>query len=187
LSAASSSSSTLSPASLTASFNTDAPVAAFGKPDPFNVDLSAGSLSASYPIAVPAGPGGLTPPINLTYSSAGVAEQHNPQAAAGQTNWKDSWLLNDPYGSASELIPPTSVTATFNEDSGHGLSASPITWHTAPENHDKVVSITPILQGDPAAVSWGANRIDIFVRGTDNALWHKWWDNYWSSWENLGG
>ena len=27
----------------------------------------------------------------------------------------------------------------------------------------------------PDAVSWGPNRIDTFVRGTDNALWHKWY------------
>jgi hypothetical protein len=26
------------------------------------------------------------------------------------------------------------------------------------------------------AVSWGPDRLDIFVKGTDNALYHKWWD-----------
>jgi repeat uncharacterized protein DUF346 len=41
---------------------------------------------------------------------------------------------------------------------------------------------------DPTAVSWGANRIDVFARGPDNALWHKSWDgNIWSGWESLGG
>jgi hypothetical protein len=29
--------------------------------------------------------------------------------------------------------------------------------------------------GGPAAVSWGPNRIDTFVIGTDSAMWHKWW------------
>jgi C1A family cysteine protease len=44
------------------------------------------------------------------------------------------------------------------------------------------------LSSAPAAVSWGANRIDVFGRGTDNALWHKWWDGRaWSGWESLGG
>jgi hypothetical protein len=32
-----------------------------------------------------------------------------------------------------------------------------------------------VLTSDPDAVSWGANRIDVFVRGTNLALWHKWW------------
>lgn len=43
------------------------------------------------------------------------------------------------------------------------------------------------LTSVPAAVSWGGNRLDLFVRGIDNALWHKWWDGGWSIWENLGG
>jgi len=29
----------------------------------------------------------------------------------------------------------------------------------------------------PAAVSWGSGRIDVFVKGTDNALWRRWYDN----------
>jgi len=28
----------------------------------------------------------------------------------------------------------------------------------------------------------------VFVRGTDNGLWHKWWDGgRWNGWEPLGG
>ena len=44
------------------------------------------------------------------------------------------------------------------------------------------------LQAGPSAASWGPNRLDIFVRGTDNAMWHKWWDgSAWKGWESLGG
>ncbi len=44
------------------------------------------------------------------------------------------------------------------------------------------------LASDPAAVSWASGRLDVFVRGGDNALWHKWWDgSRWSGWESLGG
>ena len=40
----------------------------------------------------------------------------------------------------------------------------------------------------PAAVSWGPNRIDCFVVGTDRAVWHRWWDGTaWRGWESLGG
>ncbi|MEH2385895.1 MAG: hypothetical protein V7K14_08975, partial [Nostoc sp.] len=35
--------------------------------------------------------------------------------------------------------------------------------------------------------SWASGRLDVFVRGTDNALWHKWFDGGWSGWESLGG
>lgn len=27
-----------------------------------------------------------------------------------------------------------------------------------------------------SAVSWGSNRLDIFGLGTDNAMYHNWWD-----------
>ena len=42
--------------------------------------------------------------------------------------------------------------------------------------------------GDPAACSWGADRIDLFARGRDGALWHCWYEPAgWQPWESLGG
>jgi hypothetical protein len=48
---------------------------------------------------------------------------------------------------------------------------------------------TGLLQGSPAAVSWGPGRTDVFVRGGGNALVHKWFANgVWSrGWEDQGG
>lgn len=48
------------------------------------------------------------------------------------------------------------------------------------------INSPPNLSG-PASVSWANGRIDIFIRGTDNALWHKWFQGGWSNWESLGG
>jgi Repeat of unknown function (DUF346) len=39
----------------------------------------------------------------------------------------------------------------------------------------------------PAASSWAPGRLDVFVRGTDNQLWHKWYAAGWSGFEALGG
>jgi Repeat of unknown function (DUF346) len=37
-------------------------------------------------------------------------------------------------------------------------------------------------------VSWGPNRIDVFVQGMDDHLGHFWWDgSQWRGWEDLGG
>ena len=33
-----------------------------------------------------------------------------------------------------------------------------------------------ICASEPAAVAWGPNRLDVFVLGTDQAVYHKWWD-----------
>jgi hypothetical protein len=40
----------------------------------------------------------------------------------------------------------------------------------------------------PAACSYGIDREDVFVEGTNGALYHKWKDTgAWSGWENVGG
>lgn len=36
--------------------------------------------------------------------------------------------------------------------------------------------------------SWGSNRLDVFGRGSEHALWHKFWNGLgWSAWEFVGG
>src|SRR2546428_7309997 len=51
-----------------------------------------------------------------------------------------------------------------------------------------VESVGGYAASGPAVTSWGANRLDVFVRGWDNALYHKWWNgSAWSGWESLGG
>ncbi len=40
----------------------------------------------------------------------------------------------------------------------------------------------------PAAVVRGEHGVDLFAKGMDNAIWHKWWDGRnWSDWESLHG
>ena len=48
-------------------------------------------------------------------------------------------------------------------------------------------SLGGILTSGPGASSWSSGRLDVFVRGTDSAMWHKWYENGWSDWESLGG
>jgi len=135
---------TLGDPSTSMSWNTHSPVASFGNPDPFNVDLSGGGLTGSYPIELPPAPGGTLPPVQLSYGSAGVNENHGPQASApwvgegwnlslgsvswsehnvtancaptcGNT-WQSSWQISDPYGTGSELIPDDFRMSTYWDD-----------------------------------------------------------------------
>jgi hypothetical protein len=47
---------------------------------------------------------------------------------------------------------------------------------------------TILAKGEPAVASWGYGRLDLFIRGTDDQLWHKYWTNgNWSDWGRLGG
>src|SRR5262245_40761060 len=49
-------------------------------------------------------------------------------------------------------------------------------------------SLGGIILEEPNCVSWGPNRIDCFARGTNAAMFHRWWNgSAWGGWENLGG
>ncbi|TQJ31153.1 matrixin family metalloprotease [Microbacterium sp. SLBN-146] len=48
-------------------------------------------------------------------------------------------------------------------------------------------SLGGVLTSGAGVSSWASGRLDLFVRGTDNALWHKWFNGGWSHWETLGG
>lgn len=39
----------------------------------------------------------------------------------------------------------------------------------------------------PTASSWGADRVDVFMLGGENAVWHMWYDGEWNDWELPGG
>ena len=48
------------------------------------------------------------------------------------------------------------------------------------------------MAGNPTVVSWAPGRLDIFCRGLDGAVNHKWWDGAsWgpsaADWQSLGG
>ena len=66
---------------------------------------------------------------------------------------------------ATLSVAATPATASF--DSWESLGANPV--------------------GESASVSWGLDRIDVFARGTDNHLWHRWYQDSWGPWEDLGG
>jgi outer membrane protein assembly factor BamB len=49
-------------------------------------------------------------------------------------------------------------------------------------------SLGGTLTSSPDASSSGANAVNVFVRGTDNALWYRTWNGTtWSAWATLGG
>ena len=45
-----------------------------------------------------------------------------------------------------------------------------------------------VITEGPGAASWAGNRLDVFVKGSDNHMHHRWWDGVgWRGWEDLGG
>lgn len=73
----------------------------------------------------------------------------------------------------------------YDAVSGRG---SPIVSTLMSDFGGGVDSLGGVVTAAPAVSSWGNRRLDLFARGTDNALLHKWWDgSTWRGWESLGG
>jgi len=68
-----------------------------------------------------------------------------------QVQWEDSWQLSDGYGTAAELVPPNVNVSTYTDDTGNGITPSPVVWHTAPETRARVISYQS--PGPPAGLS----------------------------------
>ena len=85
---------------------------------------------------------------------------------------------------------PAGVTAAvvdlgaFSADPGGTFTAYP---DGTPQPATTTLSY-PAAGAGPAVTSWASNREDLFVRGADNAIWHRYWisGTGWSAWESLG-
>jgi hypothetical protein len=71
------------------------------------------------------------------------------------------------------------------------VNTSGTLWYTPYGNSSTWNSLGGVCTASPAAVSWGNTlRFDVFVRGSDGALWHIYSNDggsTWSNWESLGG
>ena len=90
------------------------------------------------------------------------------------TGWGDGGYFKIAYGQAG-----IDTTYPFHGAAGVKLPGTQFSgWE----------DLGGILTSRPQAESWGPNRIDVVARGTDSAVWHRWWDgSSWKGWESLGG
>ena len=117
----------------------------------------------------------------------------NPAGQAYQVSGFPGVWARD-YSAAKVIVNPTSAAITLNVPGyvdSSGQPASPITI----EPNDGVILRSWIPLGGqiasgtaPAASSWGSGHLDLFVEGTNGALYRKsCTGSTWSGWENLGG
>jgi hypothetical protein len=121
---------------------------------------------------------------------------------AGQERW-DTWF-NTTMNCTRELYwdDATSLGLKYNlvnQDDLRGVGIWTLNYGGgAPELWNELASrfttptswtaLTGILTSAPDASSWGANRLDAFVRGTDNRIWQDTWNSAsWSGWHALSG
>lgn len=122
---------------------------------------------------------------------APVVQLWNPASRydvpGGTHGWAPTW--GDMTGRwASSPTYATSIFTLYNSlRVANGLPAEILSTGTAPEWR-AWEPLGGALVGGPDVASLGANQLDVYVRGTDDQLWHKWWTGVaWSGWSSLGG
>jgi hypothetical protein len=81
---------------------------------------------------------------------------------------------------------PAASTSTWTEI--YAVDTSGTLWNTS-QGTGTWNYVGGVCTSSPAAVSWGSNnaRDDVFVRGSDGAVWQIYNQNGWSGWIPLGG
>ena len=113
--------------------------------------------------------GGVNPDAVYSASWSGDCSSLATSNLSGQTNWSPAAAT---MGNGAHYVVTGTDSAAYQYIPATG-------WQ----------SLGGTSVGTPGAVSWDHNnRLDVFVRGSDNAMYHKWWDGTsWSVWESLGG
>jgi hypothetical protein len=118
----------------------------------------------------------------------------SPTSVSGQTGGPTAPLVTKLVGGTLAGTGPAASTA-FGTRNGQteifAVDTSGTLWNTSivPGSNGTWNSLGGVCTSSPAAVSWNTTylRLDVFVRGADGALWHKYFQNAWSNWESLGG
>ncbi len=131
------------------------------------------------------------------------------QSTAATTMWDSSWVTNVASNFTNEpLVSATSWSLNRFDLFVRGTDGAIYTKHydgAAPPGADNShwypsmfgwTYLGGFITGTPEAVSWGPNRIDIFMRGGDNnpqtdaftsmQLWHLYWNGSSWNWQQVG-
>ncbi|HEY1616425.1 MAG TPA: hypothetical protein VGG25_02340 [Streptosporangiaceae bacterium] len=134
-----------------------------------------------------------SPIIAATYALAGIPAANN---FAVSYLWGHPFSLYDVTSGSDGTCNPSylcTAEAGYDGPTGWGTpngTASFVTGQEWTPWLGEVSAPAPwgITPGSaPAVASWAKNRLDTFVWGADNSIWHVWWNGMvWSGWESQG-
>jgi hypothetical protein len=106
-----------------------------------------------------------------------------PLAWYDSTNGEIGDICNAQQGS---VVGGDGVTYTVQKEWSNAATSCIVAGQSQSWSGYTQLGSNPIA-GPPSAVSWGPNRIDVFVQGTDRALYTKSWNgSVWSGYTQLG-
>jgi hypothetical protein len=95
----------------------------------------------------------------------------------GNTGTWSAWLLPRVASFVLNSAPDASVFGADRIDifaSGGGSNELHHLYFNGGRWRSSWALVGGTLTGNPGAVSWGTNRIDVFIRGSDNVMYHRW-------------
>ena len=131
----------------------------------------------------------LTPQVNLSWNAS-----TDNVLVTGYTIYRDGVALTTVSGTTltyADMAVASNTAYSYTVDAfdaaGNHSAQSAAATITTPD-FAAFNSLGGVLIGGPDASASSASKADVFVRGTDNQLWHKSWNGTgWGSWEPLGG
>jgi hypothetical protein len=157
---------------------------------PYNINLDTIDVQApTVPTGLNASATSLTPQVNLSWNAStdnvGVTGYTIYRGGVALTTVSGTTLTYADMAVASNTAYSYTVDA-FDAAGNHSAQSAAATITTP--DFAAFNSLGGVLIGGPDASASSASKADVFVRGTDNQLWHKSWNGTgWGSWEPLGG
>ncbi len=119
------------------------------------------------------------------------ATSPDPTNCPAYNTWRELYYDNaQSLGYKYDLVNRSNLRGTGMWALGYDGNA-PELWQAL---QDKFVSwsrwesLGGSLASGPSVASWASGRLDVFARGNDGSLIHKWYDgSNWLGWESLGG
>jgi hypothetical protein len=107
----------------------------------------------------------------------------------GYSEAEQCWIAKNSWGVGFGMAGYFKIAyGECNFDTYAFATAQGVALPTPPSSWKGFESLGGIITSKPSAVSWAKNRIDVVARGTDSAVYHRWWDgSNWLGWESLGG
>jgi murein DD-endopeptidase MepM/ murein hydrolase activator NlpD len=124
---------------------------------------------------------------------SGIALAINSMSATGdysQTNSCGTSLAPLASCTINVTFRPTATgprTGSFTITTNGAGSPQTVAFTGVGETWVRTETLGGQLTSGPGVASWGPGRLDVFARGSNNSLIHKWYSNGWWNWESLGG
>ncbi|MBN1630523.1 MAG: S-layer homology domain-containing protein, partial [Thermoleophilia bacterium] len=89
--------------------------------------------------------------------------------------------------STTTTTEATTTTTSSTSTTSSSTTTSSTTTSTTLASDTGYQSLGGMLTSGPGVCSWAAGRLDVFARGLEGHIWHRWYNGVWHDWQDIGG